>query len=132
MPKPPTKGGVESHAQPKPAPNNPRLTRSAAQAAAAGKPNSQQGLTKELSTNECNEDKTEEKTADVATSTTKRITSTPIVILQPIIEALNKILDGEDSKECIIDGIFRYIRESEKTERVAREKQEIQAEVSAL
>jgi hypothetical protein len=37
-----------------------------------------------------------------------------------------------DSKECVIEGIFRYIRESEKTERAARERQEIQAEVSAL
>ena len=118
--------------QPTPAPINPRLTRSATQATAVGNPNNQQGLTKELSTIEYNEDKTEEKSADMATSTTKRVTSTKIVILQPIVEALNKILDGEDSKECIIDGIFRYIRESEKTERVAREKQEIQAEVSAI
>ena len=128
MPKPPTKGGAGSHTQPKPAPINLRLTRLAAQATAIGNPNNQQGLTKELSTIEYNE----EKSADVATSTTKRVTSTKIAILQPIVEALNKILDGEDSKECIIDGIFRYIRESEKTERVAREKQEIQAEVSAI
>ena len=116
MPKPPSKGGAESHGQPKPAPSNPRLTRSAAQAVANGKPISQQTETGN----------------DVAAPATNRVTSTTITILQPIVEALNRILDGEDSSERIIEGVFRYIRESEKTERVTRERQEVQAEVSAL
>ena len=116
MPKPPSKGGAESHGQPKPAPSNTRLTRSAAQAVANGKPISQQT----------------EARNDVAAPATNRVTSTTITILQPIVEALNRILDGEDSSERIIEGVFRYIRESEKTERVTRERQEVQAEVSAL
>jgi hypothetical protein len=66
-----------------------------------------------------------EEATDVADSTTYRITSTQITLLQPIVKALNRILDGVDSKECIIEGIFRYIRESEKTKRAARERQEI-------
>jgi hypothetical protein len=125
MLKPPNKGGMESHVQPKLAPSNPCLTRSATQAAASGKPISQQSLAKELSTKEHNKDRIVEETIDVAAPATYRITSTLIALLQPIVEALNKILDGKDSKEQIIEGIFRYIRESEKTERAAREKQEV-------
>ena len=132
MPKPPTKGGAESHAQPKPAPSNPRLTRSSAQAVASSKPASQHNITNELSSKEHNKDRNAEETTDVATPAANRITSTPITLLQPIVEALNKILDGEGSMEHIIDGIFRYIRESGKAERITREKREIQAEVSAL
>ena len=118
--------------QPIPAPSNLRLTRSAAQAVAASKPNSQQKLTKELSPKEYNKDIIVDETTDMAVPVTKRTTSTSITLLQPIVEALNKILDGEDSTERIIDGIFRYIRESERMEKVAREKQEVQAKVSAL
>ena len=119
--------------QPILAPSNPRLTRSAAQAVAAGKPNSQQKLTKELSPKEHNKDIIiVDETTDMAVPATKRTTSTSIMLPQPVVEALNKILDGEDSTERIIDGIFRYIRESERTEKVAREKQEVQAKVSAL
>jgi hypothetical protein len=102
------------------------------QAVAAGKPASQQSETKELSAKEHNKDRNMEGTSDMAATATNRITSILITLLQPIVEALNKILDGEDSMEHIIDGIFRYIRESEKMERLTREKQEVQVEVSAL
>ena len=132
MPKPPNKGGTEGLTQPKPAPGNARLTRSTTQAVLTGKPSSQQSLAKELSTKEHNKDRIVEEATDVAEPTAYRIISTPITLLQPIVEALNMLLDGVNSKEHVIEGIFRYIRESEKTERAAREKQEIQAEVSAL
>jgi hypothetical protein len=85
-----------------------------------------------MSTEVHNRDRIVEEASDVAAPATNRITSTPIALLQPIVEALNRILDGEDSMEHIIDGIFRYIRELGRLERVIRERQEVQAEVSAL
>ena len=98
MSKPPNKGGVESQAQLKSAPSNPRLTRSSAQAAAASKPISQQNLTKEMTIKEHNKVRSVEEATDVAAPATYRITSTTITLMQPIVEALNKILDGEESK----------------------------------
>ena len=50
-------------------------------------------------------------------------------------EALYKILNGEDLPECIIEGIFKYIKEVEKVERATRatkERKEVQDEVSSL
>ena len=120
MPKPPTKVGVEGQAQPKPVPHNPWITRlgMATLAVATDKPISQQSTTKELT--------------PAAVPVTHRIDTTSIAILQPIVEALNKILDGEDLPECIINGVFKYIRESEKTDKSSRDRLEIQEEVSSL
>jgi len=50
-------------------------------------------------------------------------------------EALYKILDGEDLPERIIKGIFKYIKEVEKAERATRatkERKEVQDEVSSM
>ena len=54
---------------------------------------------------------------DMATTAIADITTTLIMILQLIVEGLNKILNGEESPECIIKGIFKYIRKLEKTEK---------------
>jgi hypothetical protein len=92
---------------------------------ANGNPISQQSITKEMSTKVHNRDRIIKKASDMAALAINRITSTLIALLQPIIEALNRILDGKDSIKHIIDRIFRYIRESERSERVIRERQEI-------
>ena len=137
MLKPPNKGGLEGQIQSKLVLGNPQITRSstAMQAAAKGKPHSQQSIMKELNTKE---QTNEERTADVknvAAPGTHRIAITKVALLQPIVEALNRILDGNDSTERIIDGMFKYIRESEREEKRSREvkeKQEVQDEVSSL
>ena len=135
MPKPPIKGGAEAQSQPRPAPLNPRITRSATatQAVANGKPISQQSTTaNELITNVQNRKDKSAEANDVAAPEGRRIVTTSVALLQPIVDALNKMLDGEDTPERIIDGIFSYVRGAEKTERATRERLEIQMEVSAL
>ena len=137
MPKPPTNGGSETQTQAKSAQSNLRITRSATatQAAANGKPISQQSTKKDLSPKEQNNG---EKSAEVnvgATTAARKPATTLSALLKPIVEALYRILDGEDSTERIIEGIFRYIKEAEKAERIARvskEREEIQEEVSTL
>jgi len=143
MSKPPNKGGTEGQTQPKLVPGNPRTTRSstATQAAAKGKPLSQQSITKETNSKEQSK---EEKAADVndvavpvpaVAPGTHRIAITKVMLLQPIVEALNRILDGDDSTERIIDGMFKYIKDSEREERKSREakeRKEVQDKVSSL
>jgi len=107
----------------------------AMQAAAKGKPHSQQSITKELNTKEqCNEERMADAN-DMAAPGTHRIAITKVVLLQLIVEALNRILDGNDSTECIIDRMFKYIKESEwekRRSREVKEKQEVQDKVSSL
>jgi len=143
MLKPPNKEGTEGQTQSKLVPGNLWITRlsMATQATAKGKPLSQQSITKELNTKEQSK---EEKMADandvtapftVAAPGTHRIAITKIALLQPIVEALNRILDGNNSTECIIDRMFKYIKESEWEERKSREakeKKEVQDKVSSL
>jgi len=137
MSKPPNKGGSEGQIQSKLALGNPQITRSstATQAAAKGKPHSQQSLMKELNTKEqTNEERTADAN-DVAALGTHRIAITKVALLQSIVEVLNRILDGDDSTERIINGMFKYIKESEREEKRSREvkeKQEVQDKVSSL
>ena len=51
-----------------------------------------------------------------------------IATLQPIVEALNKILDGNGSTVDIIKGIFKCIKEVEAAERDNKDRMEMQAE----
>ena len=85
------------------------------------KPNSQQSTTKVVDTMEQRKNKKTTEANNVVVPATYRIATTSLALLQPIIEALNKILDSEDSTECIIEGIFKYINESEKKERISRD-----------
>jgi len=137
MPNPPNNGGSEGQTQAKAVPSNPRITRSgtAIQAAANGKPVSQQSTTKELSSKEKNKSEKSAEATDKTPAATCRLVTTSTALLQPIVEALNKILNGEGPTEHIIEGIFRYIKEAEKVERIARaskERKEVQEKVSSL
>lgn len=115
MAKPPTKGGAELPLHTKPTTISTYHTRSVTQATETSKPSSRQKPTKPTTGGE----------------QVNRITTTSIALFRPIVEALNWILDGEDSTKVITD-IFAYIRETEKTEREDRERKEMQEEVSAL
>ena len=70
--------------------------------------------------------------ADVAHAPPHKEFSTSIATLQPIVEALNKILDGNGSTIVIIKGVFRYIKELETAEGHNKDKLEIQAKVSSF
>jgi len=136
MPKPPDIGGSEGQSQARLVPSNPRITRlaTATQATVNGKPISQQRTKKELSKEQNNGEKSAEVSVR-ASAATCRPAVTLTALLQPIVEALYKILDGEDSPEHIIEGIFKYIKESEKVERATRatkERKEVQDKVSSM
>jgi hypothetical protein len=129
MPKPFNRGGPESQAQPKPA----HHTRSVTHTTANGKPNSQQStLRVTIAKDQQKVDPIAAEANDVATTANAEVTTTSIATLQPIVEGLNKILNGEESPECVIKGIFKYIRKLEKTEKEDEERCKIQMEVSAL
>lgn len=143
MLKPPNKGGTEGQTQPKLVLGNLQITRlsTATQAAAKGKPLSQQSIMKETNSKEQSKEEKAADMNDVAVPVpavapgTYRIAITKVTLLQPIVEALNKILDGDDSTERIIDGMFKYIKDSEWEERKSREakeRKEVQDEVSSL
>jgi hypothetical protein len=55
-----------------------------------------------------------------------------IATLQPIVEALNKILVGNGLTVDTIKGIFKYIKEVEAAERNNKDRMEMQAEVSSF
>ena len=134
---PPNNGGSEGQTQAKVVLSNLQITRlgTAIWAAANGKPVSQQSTTKEFSSKEKNKSKKSTEATDEMPAATCRLVTTSTVLLQPIVEALNKILDGKGLTEHIIEGIFRYIKEAEKAERIARaskERKEVQEEVSSL
>ena len=129
MSKPLNGGSDESQAQPKPLYH----TRSVTQTATNGKPNSQQSSSRVAPNKE--QQNGEISTAlvtDVATTAKVKAATMSIMMLQPIVEGLNKILHGKNSTEQVIKGIFTYIRELEKTEKEDKERREIQMEVSAL
>lgn len=128
MPKPPTKGDADGAGLPKSA--APRMTRSGTLATASSK--------KALS--ESNEPTPREQQAaqitevevDVSSLSSRKDFSTTIATLQPVVEALNKILIGDGSTINIIKGVFKYIRELETAERRDKDRLEIQAEVSSF
>jgi hypothetical protein len=113
MLKPLTKGVMEGAAQPKSA--APRITRSGTMAAA--KQQRVSALT---------------ESDDVAPPVSHKTFSTTIITLQPIVEALNKILDGNGSTVDTIRGIFRYIGEMERVEGQWKEGSGPQEEVSGI
>ena len=127
MPNPPTKGASAGAPQSKTA--APCITRASALAAASSKNLSDP---KETAPNEQQHTQTTEAAADMAHTLTRKGFSTSIDTLQPIVEALNKILDGNGSTIDIIKGIFRYIREIEAMEARNQDRLEIQAEVSTF
>jgi len=73
-----------------------------------------------------------EPVADVAHAPAHKEFSTSIATLQPIVEALNKILNGNGLTIVIIKGVFRYIKELETAEGHNKDKLEIQTEVSSF
>ena len=117
MSKPPNKGGTELPTLTKASTNSTYHTRSVTQATESAKPSSRQKSPKATATEKQQEN---------------RITTTSIPLLQPIVEALNLILDGVDTPTTIIEGIFKYIRDVEKTGKEERDRREMQGEVSAL
>ena len=127
MPNPPTKGASAGAPQSKTA--APRITRASALAAASSKNLSDPN---ETAPNEQQHAQTSEVTADAACTSACRSFYTSIDTLQPIVEALYKILDGNGSTVDIIKGIFRYIREIEELEGHNKGRLEIQTEVSSL
>ena len=129
MPKPLNRGGAEGQAQPKPT----HHTRSVTQSTTNGKPTSQQSTSKANAVKDQQKgDPTVAEDNDVATTAKADVTTTSIMTLKPIVEGLNKILNGEEPPERVIKGIFKYIRKLEKTEKEDEERREIQMEVSAL
>ena len=124
---PPTKGASAGVPQPKPA--VPRVTRSSTSAAASSKNLSDPN---EAASNEKQHTQATESPADVALAPPHKEFFTSIATLQPIVEALNKILDGNGSTIVIIKGVFRYIKELEMAEGRDKGKLEIQAEVSSF
>ena len=64
--------------------------------------------------------------------TSRKGFATSIATLQPVVEALNKILDGDGSTINIIKGVFKYIKELEAVEKKDKDRLEIQAEVSSF
>ena len=127
MPNPPSKGASAGAPPPKPA--APRATRSSTLAAASSKNLSD---TIETVPNEQQHTLITEAVADVARTSARKGFSTSLGTLQPIVEALHKILDGNGSTIDIIKGIFRYIRELEATEGRSKDRLEIQTEVSSF
>ena len=127
MPNPPTKGALAGALQSKTA--APHITRASALAAASSKNLSDPN---ETAPNEQQHTQTSEVAADVARTSARRSFYTSINTLQPIVEALYKILDGNGSTVDIIKGIFRYIREIEELEGHNKGRLEIQTEVSSL
>jgi len=61
-----------------------------------------------------------------------RFTTTSIGLLQPIVNALNKVIDGEMTTDQFIEGAFNYIIGVEKAEGESKQKPQAQAETNAL
>ena len=128
MPKPPTKGDTDGAGFPKP--TVPRVTRLSTLATIS----SRKTISESNETPPKNQQITQitEAEADVAPPTARKDFSTSIATLQPIVEALNKILDGDGSTINIIKGVFKYIKELEVAEKRDKDRLEIQAEVSSF
>ena len=119
-----------SEGAPPPKPAASRVTRSGTLIASTSKPSSD---TKGKPTkDQHNEPIAEAEDNDVSPRLARKEFSTSIATLQPVVEALNKILDGNGSTIEIIKWIFKYIREMESAERENKEKLEMQAEVSSF
>ena len=105
---PPTKGASARALQPKPVALH--ITRSSTSAAASSKnlsnPNEAALIKKQHM-------QAIEPVASMVHVPAYKEFSTSIATLQPIVEALNKILDGNGSTIAIIKGVFRYIKELE-------------------
>jgi len=127
MPNPPSKGALAGAPQPKPAVL--RVTRSSTSAAASSKNLSDPN---EAALSGKQHTQAIEPVADVAHTPAHKEFSTSIATLQPIVEALNKILNGNGSTIVIIKGVFRYIKELETAEGCNKDKLEIQTEVSSF
>jgi DNA repair ATPase RecN len=121
---------MEGAAQPKPA--APRITRSGSLAAANIKSPVHQNGAKDSQLKEKQRAPTPAESNDVAPPTARKAFSTSINTLQPIVEALNKILDGDGSTVDTIRWIFGYIREMEKAEEQREESPGSQEKVSDL
>ena len=53
-------------------------------------------------------------------------------MLQPIVVAINRSIEGEISTKQLIEDIFTYVKEAEKDDKETREQTEAQAKTSAL
>jgi len=53
-------------------------------------------------------------------------------LLQPIVVAINRSIEGEISTKQLIEDIFTYVKEAEKDDKETREQTEAQAKTSAL
>ena len=130
MPKPLTKGVTEGAVQPKPV--APHITRSGTLVVTTNKSPACQSETKDSPPKEQQRALTLIESDDMAPPVTCKAFSMSIITLQPIVEALNKILDGNRSIVDTIRGIFRYIRELERAEGQRKEGLGLREEVSGL
>ena len=124
---PPTKGASAGSPQSKPM--VPCITRLSTLAVASSKNLSDP---KEAASSKHQHTQTIKVAADVARMSACKEFSTSIATLQPIVEALNKVLDGNGSTIDIIKGVFRYIKELETAEGFNKDRLEIQAEMSSF
>ena len=130
MPKPPTKGVTEGAAHLKP--TAPRITRSGTLVVMNSKTLVNQNGEKDSPSKEKLGDPPPTESTDKATTTAHKAFSTSISTLQPIVEALNRILAGDGSTVDIIKWIFGYIRDMEKAEKQRKGSVESQEKVSDI
>lgn len=133
MLKPPAKGALDGVPPPKPAASC--ITRSGTSGMQTASSNKPMSVPKATSINDQQIEliaEEEHNDNDVALSETCKDFSTTLATLQPIVEALNKILAGNSLTVETIKWIFKYIRKLEAAERENKEKMEIQAKVSSF
>ena len=130
MPKPPTKGVQEGVAHPKPA--APCITRSGTLAVTNGKTPVIQNGEKDSPSKEKQGDPPPTESTDEVTAKALNAFSTSLSTLQPIVEALNRILAGDGSTVDTIKWIFGYIRDMEKAEKQRKGSAESQEKVSDI
>lgn len=116
--------------QPKPV--APHITRSGTLVVIANESPACQSETKDSPPKEQQRALTLIESDDIAPPVTHKAFSMSIITLQPIVEALNKILDGNRSMVDTIRGIFRYIRELVRAEGQRKEGLGLREEVSGL
>jgi hypothetical protein len=119
MPKPLNRGGAESQVQPKLV----HHTRLVTHTAAISKPISQQSTSRASAIKDQQKgDPSPMEANDMATTVKAIVLTTTIMTMKPIIEGLNKILNGEESPKCAIKGIVKYIRKLEAMEKEDKER----------
>ena len=121
---PPLRGDAEGQMQPKPPVSNPRITRSATQANNSSKPHTQRGGSNTIIIKPRKSEPPQVQTGNSI--------STSIRMLQPIAEAINKVLAGESTPTKLIEEVITYINEAELNGKEDKQNSETQAETKTL